>query len=775
MSQVSKNQLIYENSTYFPNNNSGAITPADLRAFNVDVIDSTVNQTLYTADSSSFNSRISDADNQIDNLNAFTQSQEGLNETFATTGSNTFEGSQTINGDLTLNHYLGVEVNLIPTPVSGGLYIDNNVSINGTLTASLENNYVWLGGPNGQVRAVPSSSIAGAGGSNLTSLNAFTASQNTKNATLATYTGSINTKFTTLGTQSGSWITTSQTGSFARTNTTNTFTATQTINADLIVSGTINAYKINTTIESSSVIFSSGSNILGDSSTGDTQTLNGVTSINGNTSITGSTTISGSTTINGSTSIIGNTTITGSTSTTDSITINKSGGNGLVLSNSGISSAGTIITNNNVRIHNQYGGLTVAANQENSGSIYSNVNVIVDMTTDPTNVFSGVGVSEQGTARNITLALNSYAYQYPGITVPSIIGFYNNVDGSDLAMAFPTNGQMDVWKKSNFAYGVDVTGSLKVTGGITGSIRATNGVISGSSQIAALGYATTGSNTFNGSQIITGSLTTSGAGSIKGGLFVTGGNLVVQDNNLTTNRNLTIGIDASIGGTLTANNNIWALNSGVFSAANTNFSGSQYPGFTAIASTAETPTDIYGGFSINNSAGSTLTSFVVNSYTPEYSGTPTAVILGGGNNPDGSNTAIAFTSNGDMDVWKETNFKYGTTITGSVNGNVEPADYEPLLFTASFDFSSANFFDLTIVPNTNIHITATNVKPGQTVNVKVTQGDLATGSVSFDPSFKFPAFAAYTASLQTSAVDILTFITFDDTGSIYSAGVKNFQ
>jgi len=46
------------------------------------------------------------------------------------------------------------------------------------------------------------------------------------------------------------------------------------IKNDLIVSGTIYAYKINTTIESSSVIFSSGSNILGDSIT-DTQTLNG--------------------------------------------------------------------------------------------------------------------------------------------------------------------------------------------------------------------------------------------------------------------------------------------------------------------------------------------------------------------------------------------------------------------------------------------------------------------------------------------------------------------
>lgn len=59
------------------------------------------------------------------------------------------------------------------------------------------------------------------------------------------------------------------------------------ITNDLIVSGTIYAYKINTTIESSSVIFSSGSNILGDS-TADTQTLNGTIIMSGSSQLTGS-------------------------------------------------------------------------------------------------------------------------------------------------------------------------------------------------------------------------------------------------------------------------------------------------------------------------------------------------------------------------------------------------------------------------------------------------------------------------------------------------------
>ena len=61
------------------------------------------------------------------------------------------------------------------------------------------------------------------------------------------------------------------------------------------------------------------------------------------------------------------------------------------------------------------------------------------------------------------------------------------------------------------AGGIQVTGSIVGQNGITGSIAATNNVISGSSQIALLGYAITGSNSFNGSQSITGSIVASGS------------------------------------------------------------------------------------------------------------------------------------------------------------------------------------------------------------------------------------------------------------------------
>jgi hypothetical protein len=82
MSEISKQALKVDNSQSFPNNNAGEITPSDLRAFNVNVIDSTVNQTQYTTDSGSWNSKISQ-------LNAFTASQQP-----AFTALNSFTASQ---------------------------------------------------------------------------------------------------------------------------------------------------------------------------------------------------------------------------------------------------------------------------------------------------------------------------------------------------------------------------------------------------------------------------------------------------------------------------------------------------------------------------------------------------------------------------------------------------------------------------------------------------------------------------------------------------------
>lgn len=70
MSQLSKSQLSTENIDSFPNNTSGLITPELLRNFNTDMIDSNVNQTAYTQDSASFDSRINSLDEFSSSLDA---------------------------------------------------------------------------------------------------------------------------------------------------------------------------------------------------------------------------------------------------------------------------------------------------------------------------------------------------------------------------------------------------------------------------------------------------------------------------------------------------------------------------------------------------------------------------------------------------------------------------------------------------------------------------------------------------------------------------------
>jgi hypothetical protein len=230
MAEITKQALKVENNTSFPNNNNGQITPTVLRTFNEDMIDSLVDEITYTTDSGSWNSKIDAISNDTGSYLA-TGSVSGAILTFEKNDGTTFDLAVTAS------------------------------------VASIS----W-----DDVTSKPSGLVSGSSQvvDILTSVNSFTQSQETKDATLATYTGSNDTKWSNLGSQSGSWVTESETGSFARVDVSNTFTTSQTIQGGLNVTGTITANEIHTIIESSSVIYSSGSNILGDAAD-DTQTLNG--------------------------------------------------------------------------------------------------------------------------------------------------------------------------------------------------------------------------------------------------------------------------------------------------------------------------------------------------------------------------------------------------------------------------------------------------------------------------------------------------------------------
>ena len=141
---------------------------------------------------------------------------------------------------------------------------------------------------------------------------------------------------------------------------------------------------------------------------------------------------------------------------------------GTVSSSAQIAAFGYATTGSNVFKDSQVvsGSVTVTSNVLVAAGTYTNVIATADVTTDPSTVFTAVGVkSNDGTDKNISLALNSYAAEYPGVIVPSIIGYYTSSEGgTDIAIGFPSNGQADHWKKTNLKYGLGVTGSTNLSG-----------------------------------------------------------------------------------------------------------------------------------------------------------------------------------------------------------------------------------------------------------------------------------------------------------------------
>ena len=186
MSQLSKQALQVENTTNFPNNTTGYITPTLLRGFNSDMIDSTVNQTGYTSDSGSWNQQI-DALEQFtasqqptfNALNAFTASQLVINS-----GVNSFTQSAT--GRLN-----NLEAYTASFTSSVGIY-DEGTFVRSVNQINFSGNGITASYVSGQaVISVDFTSLNNFTASQLTinsGYNAFTSSENAKNVTLASVT-----------------------------------------------------------------------------------------------------------------------------------------------------------------------------------------------------------------------------------------------------------------------------------------------------------------------------------------------------------------------------------------------------------------------------------------------------------------------------------------------------------------------------------------------------------------------------------------------------------
>jgi hypothetical protein len=140
----------------------------------------------------------------------------------------------------------------------------------------------------------------------------------------------------------------------------------------------------------------------------------------------------------------------------------------------------------------------------------------------------------------------------------------------------------------------------------------------------------------------------------------------------------------------------------------------------------------------------------------------------------GSNSSYRFsrplTVNSTLLVSGSATFRQDTVFTGSVRGEVALLNITSN--TASLNCASDNFFTLQLVSGSDTFIDPSNILPGQTINLRITQPDSGFGTVSFPSSVKQVSGSAYVPTAEALAQDIVTFISFD-ASNLYLSNVKN--
>lgn len=242
--------------------------------------------------------------------------------------------------------------------------------------------------------------------------------------------------------------------------------------SNMTIAGTLNVYKINTTIESSSVIFSSGSNILGDSIL-DTQTFNGSIIMSGSSELTGSMQVSAdisSSTLNG----IGN------------------------------------VTNYSASVQSKFNSINnVTASLFTSASL--------GLTTASVNVNVVTFTKGNGDQFNLTIA--PISFDSGSYTLTASFNAYTSSADNRLSNLELTSQSINVYTASMNLY----TGSNDTKWNTLENVTSSLFAYTASQNNLNVTFATTGSNTFIGNQTITGSLTVTGSmvysGSVRGQVF----------------------------------------------------------------------------------------------------------------------------------------------------------------------------------------------------------------------------------------------------------------
>ena len=386
--------------------------------------------------------------------------------------------------------------------------------------------------------------------------------------------------------------------------------------------------------------------------------------------------------------------------------------------------------------------------------------------TSSLNQYTASNDTKWSTLSPLTASLSSSVFQ--------INAFTASQDTKNSTLGTYT-ASLDTKNATLATYTASVDSKFTAVGASTASLNAfTASQITKNTTLGNLtgSFATTGSNSFVGKQTInnTGGI----AIQLTGSLQLTGSNSNTINGQTTINSPGGNGLTINGGGllaqgTIVSQDNIYALGAtapNIFVAANTSGTGSQYPGNTVIVAPELYPTDIYGGFSINNSAGATLGGMITQTYSNEYGSNNTFMIIGGGAY-NGSDTSIAF-PNATVEIWKPTNIKSGLVVTGSVKQNVVPVTIASS--TASLDLNLGTYFTLTLANNATTHIKPINLAAGVSATVVITTG--TNSSASLSPIMLQPAGNAYNATSGSGKIDVLS-LTGTNASNMYVVSAKN--
>jgi len=721
MAQLSKQALIVGNNTSFPNNTTNYITPAILRSFNVDMIDSFVDEIPYGAYTQSVNS-------SLNSLNQFTASAAGLS-----TGSLLVTASANINV-ITFTKGDGTTFNVTVADTTNLTPLNQFTASQATINTAI--------------------------GASTSSLNSATASLFTSaSLSLTTASVNLNTITFTKGDKSTFAITVN-TGSSTASIPTGTISGSQQITALGFVSSSVTA--------SSLVTASVNVNIL-------TFTKGDGSQFNLTVAASGSVTPG---TVSGSAQIVG----LGFLQTSSFQTYTSSIDNKFISVGASTASLNTYTQSNDTKwttLGGQTGSYITSAQTSSMSVATASIALAVSTSISSQNLQHFVTFVDNSTGTQAIYVDGGIKYNpNQDLLLVNNITSSGYISASSLNLSGTLTASLQtgyVWVGNSGNVSTIVATSSFAAVPLTSlnaytasndtkwnTLQTTTASFSASvASISALtgSYATTGSNSFIGTEIITGSLILSGSTTP----LIVSGNITQQGafsfilsgstSKVTINQNAVTIASGSVSGAQTQAilgrligiTHISASNQiGIISNANSLGSYGPYP---VIFVTSGSNFATYNPIQFQNATSYTdgRTTFT----------TPIQALAGeevtGSLSVSGSKTIIGTnTVTGSM-------ITTGSFIlTGSAQGNVVSMSISSN--TASMDLTKGNYFELTSSAVVPLRIELTNIKAGLTSTLIISAS--VSTSIVFSPNVGQPSPGAYSGSAAAST-DILSFVAFN--------------